>query len=55
METKCCANCVHYTEKASIRGNMCICTRNGKEKYLDKLKAYHSKCLFYKKDDRKSV
>jgi hypothetical protein len=46
--SKCCANCEFCKEKPILYNKTYICTRNGKEKYLDNLKVFEKKCLFYK-------
>lgn len=45
---KCCANCVYRKEKPILYDITHICTRGGKEKYLDKFKLHDKKCLFFK-------
>lgn len=48
MATKCCANCEFCVEKPILYNKAYICTRNGKEKYLDSVKILDKKCLFFK-------
>lgn len=45
---KCCANCEFCKEKPILYNKTYVCTRNGKEKYLDNLKILDKKCLFFK-------